>query len=69
MKITKVYDDLITKNDLQWLGFNWLKIRVGLKLEKNKIRLKNKIFIEMINQKFYYFPSLLEIQKGICLGF
>ena len=52
MKITKFYDNLMTKEDLQWLGFNWLKIRVGLKLEKNKIILKNKIFLEMINQNF-----------------
>ena len=32
-RTTFVYSHLLKKGDLQWLGFNWLKARVGLKLE------------------------------------
>ncbi len=45
--------------------------RVGLQIiegEKNELSIK-EIFIKMISENFEYFPSLFEIQQGICMAF
>ena len=47
----------------QWLGWNWILARVGLKINEQEINelSRKEIFIKMISENFEYFPSLFEI--------
>ena len=68
------YLDQITqylkKKDLEWLGFNWFKLRVGLLiLEDQRKTTKLEIFLEMIIRKFEIFPSLKEIKESLLKAF
>ena len=56
---------------MQWIAWNWLKAKVGLEIGEGEIQMKSRkqIYIEMIQQKFEYFPSLQEILQGICIAF
>ena len=50
-------------DDLEWLAWNWLKVKVGLEIVEGESKMKSRqlIYIEMIQQDFEYFPSILEI--------
>ncbi len=62
------YDEFLVKDDYEWLGWNWRKIRVGnrtLNSWTNDQSTRRAAFLEMINEDFMYFPSLKQIFEGI----
>ena len=57
---TYVFSTFLQLDDLQWLGWNWLKARVGLLIGEgeNVMKSRKQIYLEMLQQNFEYFPSL-----------
>ena len=43
---------MLKEEDIEWLGINWYKARVGLKTNPNKKMPKKDIFLQMINENF-----------------
>jgi hypothetical protein len=46
-------------------------VKVGLEIAEGESLMKSRkqIYIEMLQQKFEYFPSIQEILQGICDAF
>ena len=71
LKKIKYLKQFIYKEDFEWLGQNWRKIRIGVRTMINRTKhfnTKRAAFLEMVDENFQFFPSLKQIFDGIHLA-
>ena len=60
----------LKKEDLEWLGFNWFRLRVGLLILDSQSKMsKLEIFLQTMTKNFEIFPSLKELKESLLKAF